>query len=418
MTTSTLERTAAWTPRQIDALTQAILGRDGSFFAADWAAQEAAVRNLLSGSRILVVGGAGSIGAEVVRQLVRYEPARVVVVDVGENGLAELVRSIRSAVAFEFAGELICLPLDFGGRLGLAAISENGPYELALNFAALKHVRSEKDVFSLLAMLDTNVVKFHLLLERLARDGCGTAFSVSSDKAVRPASMMGASKRLMEQVLLGWPGAGIGRVCSARFANVAFSAGSLLEAFLHRLDRGEPLAGPSDVRRYFISAQEAAQLCLLSAATARSGELFVPRSSAGLEATGFGRIAEIVVHHAGYEPAWYDTPSQAKAAMCDDLPRGRYPCCFAPSDTAGEKPLEEFVGPDEQCDASRFERIDVVTETSLAPADRLNAMLEQIGAWAGKGESGPAKAQVVSAIQSVVPDLHHVEADHGLDEKM
>jgi len=418
MTTSTLEQTGAWTPRQIDALTRAILGRDGSYFAADWAAHEAAVRDLLSGSRILVVGGAGSIGAEAVRQLVRYQPARVVVVDVGENGLAELVRSIRSAVDFEFAGELICLPLDFGGRLGLAAVSENGPYELALNFAALKHVRSEKDVFSLLAMLDTNVVKLRLLLETLARDGCATVFSVSSDKAVCPASMMGASKRLMEQVLLSSQNGGIGRVCSARFANVAFSAGSLLEAFLHRLDRRQPLAGPSDVRRYFISAQEAAQLCLLSAATARSGELFVPRSSAGLEATDFGRIAEIILHQAGYEPAWYDSPSQAKAAMDDDLRRDRYPCCFAPSDTAGEKPLEEFVGPDEQCDASRFERIDVVTQTPLPPADRLNAAIEQVRSWADKGRADAGKVQVMSAIQSVVPDLNHVEADHGLDDKM
>jgi FlaA1/EpsC-like NDP-sugar epimerase len=222
----------------------------------------------------------------------------------------------------------------------------------------------------------------------------------------------------MEQVLLGWQNGQVGRLCSARFANVAFSAGSLLDGFLHRLDRGEPLAGPSDVRRYFISQQEAAQLCLLSAATARSGELFVPRSSAGLEATDFARIAETVLHNAGYEPSWYDSRSQAKAAMCGDLPRGRYPCCFAPSDTAGEKPLEEFVGPDEQCDASRFERIDVVTQTRFAPADRLNAIIEQIGAWTGKDEASPAKVQVMSAIQSFVPDLNHVEADHGLDEKM
>ena len=418
MTTSTLEQTGTWTPRQIDALTRAILGRDGSFFAADWAAHEPAVRDLLSASRILVLGGAGSIGAEVVRQLVPYQPARVVVVDVGENGLAELVRSIRSATDFEFAGELICLPLDFGGRLGLAAISENGPYELALNFAALKHVRSEKDVFSLLAMLDTNVVKLHLLLETLARDGCATVFSVSSDKAVCPASMMGASKRLMEQVLLGWQSAGIGRMCSARFANVAFSAGSLLDGFLHRLDRREPLAGPSDVRRYFISAQEAAQLCLLSAATARSGELFVPRSSAGLEATDFGRIAEIILRHAGYEPAWYDSPSQAKAAMCDDLRHDSYPSCFAPSDTAGEKPIEEFVGLGEPCDSSRFERIDVVTQTPLPPADRLNAMIEQIQAWASNAEASPNKTQIIAAIQKVVPRLNHVESDRGLDEKM
>ncbi|HUW81474.1 MAG TPA: polysaccharide biosynthesis protein [Phycisphaerae bacterium] len=418
MITSTLEQTGTWTPRQIDALTRAVLGRDGSFFAADWAAHEPAVRDLLSGSRILVLGGAGSIGAEVVRHLVRYQPARVVVVDVGENGLAELVRSIRSAVDFEFAGELICLPLDFGGRLGLAAISENGPYELALNFAALKHVRSEKDVFSLLAMLDTNVVKLHLLLETLARDGCPTVFSVSSDKAVRPASMMGASKRLMEQVLLSWQNAGIGRVCSARFANVAFSAGSLLDGFLHRLDRREPLAGPSDVRRYFISAKEAAQLCLLSAGTACSGELFVPRSSAGLEATGFGRIAEIILRHAGYEPAWYDSPADAKAAVCDDLPRGRYPCCFAPSDTAGEKPIEEFVGPGEPCDGSRFERIGVITQTPLPSAEQLHATIGQIQTWARNAEASPSKTRIVSAIQTVVARLNHVESDHGLDEKM
>jgi len=230
--------------------------------------------------------------------------------------------------------------------------------------------------------------------------------------------MMGASKRLMEHVLLTCQSTGIGRACSARFANVAFSAGSLLEAFLHRLDRREPLAGPSDVRRYFISAQEAAQLCLLSAATAHSGELFVPRSSAGLEATDFGRIAEIILHHAGYEPAWYDSPSEAKAAMRDDPPRGRYPCCFTPSDTAGEKPLEEFVAAGERVDASRFERIDVITQTPLPLADRLNAVIQRTQAWLNKGGVDLSKGQVVSVIQSVVPDLNHVEWSHGLDDKM
>ena len=247
----------------------------------------------------------------------------------------------------------------------------------------------------------------------LSADGCGGAFSVSSDKAVRPVSLMGASKRVMELVLFGFGGR-VGRTCSGRFANVAFSDGSLLDGFMHRVARGEPLAGPSDVRRYF----EAAQLCLLSAATAADGEIFVPRVSERLAARGFEELAEAILEQLGYEAAWYDWPEQARDAMEVDLARGRYPCCFGPSNTVGEKPLEEFAGPDEQVDGERFEQLDVVVHGQRPPAEQIKDAVARLEKWSQVGDGQVGKQEVVDVLRTVVPDLAHVESQADLDQKM
>ena len=417
MITSMLERAIACKIRAVESLLPAVLGRAESLFAADWRCHESAVGELLGGRRVLVVGGAGSIGSEVVRQLVQFAPTRVVVVDSSENNLVELVRSVRSGPPAGYKGELVCYPLDFGSQLGLQAMEGSGPYDVMLNFAALKHVRSEKDIYSLLHMLDTNVVKLRRLLEMLSADGCGAAFSVSSDKAVRPVSLMGASKRLMELVLFGFGGR-VGRTCSGRFANVAFSDGSLLDGFMHRVARGEPLAGPSDVRRYFMSGFEAAQLCLLSAATGADGEIFVPRVSERLAPRGFEELAETILEQLGFEAAWYDWPEQARDAMEVDLARGRYPCCFGPSNTAGEKPLEEFAGPDEQLDGGRFEQLDVVVHGQRPPAEQIKDAVARLEKWSQMSDGQVGKQDVVDVLRTVVPELAHVESETSLDQKM
>lgn len=409
---------ASRTPSVAQRLLPAVLGREVSLFDADWQAHASAVRNLLAGRRVLVVGGAGSIGSAVVRQIVGFGPRRVVVVDVSENNLAELVRRIRSTPGLAFDGELVCDPLDFGSGLGLAAIREHGPYDVVLNFAALKHVRSEKNVFTLLNMLNTNVAKLARLLDVVGGDGCEMAFSVSSDKAVCPANLMGASKRMMERVLFAATGRGIGRVASTRFANVAFSDGSLLDSFLRRLDHGQPLAGPSDIERYFISSDEAGQLCLLAAATAANGQVYVPRASASLMPLGFMAIAEAVLNACGYQPAWYDSAAQARDAVPEALAAGRYPCCFTPSQTAGEKPIEQFVGPEERVDRQRFAQIDVVTSTPPPPPEQLADAVRRIERWAMWDTAPPSKDEVIELVQTVVPELSHQAAARQLDQQM
>lgn len=395
-----------------------VLGRRDSLFAADWARHEDAIRSRLTGRRVLVIGGAGSIGSATVRLLVRFQPALLVILDTSENNLVELTRWLRSDPGGRLDGQLVAYPLDFGSELGLAAVRHWAPFDLVLNFAALKHVRSEKDIFSALQIFDTNVLKPARLLELLGQCACEAFFSVSSDKAVRPANLMGASKRLMEQVLLVIGGGLVGQVCSARFANVAFSDGSLLEGFCRRIAHRQPLAGPSNVMRYFISPAEAAQLCLLAAVLADDRQIFVPRPSARLCPRRFDELADLILRHLGFEPRWYDSAEAARAAVADDLPRNRYPCCFLPADTAGEKLREEFISPGEQPDQNRFEQIDVIVASPTVAAGQLDDTLAELERLVRSASAGPTKTDLLELVKQVVPELAYCHGDQSLDQKM
>jgi FlaA1/EpsC-like NDP-sugar epimerase len=399
---------------QIEAMTRAVTGRERSLFAADLAAQHGRIAAAVSGRRVLVVGGAGSIGSATIRELLPFAPAALAVLDTSENNLAELVRTLRS----EGPGAVLDLavqPLDYGSALTRAWLARQAPFDLVMSFAALKHVRSERDAFSLLRMLEVNLLAADRFLTacRAHGHGHGGVFLVSTDKAAEPASLMGASKRAMEQLLWSHP---LARATTTRFANVAFSDGSLPWSFLQRVAKRQPLAGPSDVRRYLVSPAEAGQLCLLAAVAAPDRHVLVPELDPVHDAFGFDAVAAAVLRAHGYEPAPYADDASARAAVESEAVRGRWPVVFTPSTTSGEKVMEIFLSPEEQafdCGLTRCRAIPAAP-TDRAALDAFLALVEK----AISGGTVPEKTALVAALARVVPELHHIDTGLSLDGKM
>src|ERR1700676_585140 len=326
-------------------LTSIVTGRTDSLFAGDLEASSDRVFAKVRDHRILVIGGGGSIGAATVRLILDYLPSALHVVDHNENSLAELVREIRGRAGGIPDIDFRALPLDYGGPVMERLLTDSPPYDVVLNFAALKHVRSEKDIYSVLQMFDTNVVR-HLRFKRwLAEHRHGaTYFAVSTDKAANPVSLMGASKRLMEDLIFDVAAARCQSTTSARFANVAFSNGSLLQGFGYRLAKRQPLAVPRDTRRYFISHQEAGELCLLATCRIPDKHIAVPRVDATLQLQLLEDIACACLEYWGLRAERYLDEARARNDVERLAREGRWPFLPPPLDTGGEKPFEEFVG--------------------------------------------------------------------------
>ncbi|WP_448585443.1 polysaccharide biosynthesis protein [Thermaurantiacus sp.] len=392
-----------------------ILGRPTSLFQSDLEDNRAAIAEALRGARILVYGGAGSIGREVVRLLFQARPKALHVIDISENRLADLVRSLRSSDA-DTSVDARFLPLDMTGPEAAAFLASEPAHDIIINFAALKHVRSEKDAFSLMRMVKVNVLDTALTLAAARAAGARKYFAVSTDKAMRPANLMGATKRIMEDVLFS--GASLPPVSTARFANVAFSDGSLLHAFTQRLAERQPLAGPVDTRRYFITGQEAARLCLLSIVCCHHGEIICPNPDVGLKLTGFQELAVRYLAEQGFEAVFVNDEQEARASVEDHAEHGRWPCFFTVSDTAGEKPEEEFFGPDDTVDRDRFAEACVIHAPS--PDEMAGRRVETfVSAITALRDSGSWDAIVLrSLIAAACPTLEHLQADRSLDSKM
>lgn len=354
--------------------------------------------------RVLVVGGAGSIGSTVTEILFHAAPVALHVIDVNENALADLVRQIRSTVGYADTDfRTICFdPLHPSSD---KLITENGPYDVILSFAAVKHVRSEKDPFTLSRMFAVNVHLMHRLTQWAAMTGAEALFSISTDKAANPANLMGASKRLMEMIGFTYSG---GRFSTARFANVAFSNGSLLKAFWDRLDRGQPLSAPSNIKRFFITHEEAARLCLLEALAGPKGTIAIPRAPGEIELTSFVDVATNVLASRGYEPLLCDSEDEARKTKPGN---GKWPCYFFESDTSGEKPFEEFIAQGEELVDSPFEEISLIGKLVMPNQKALEAVL-QIDPIA------MPKEEVVNRVADVVPEFHHIETGKNLDQRM
>lgn len=389
--------------------------RSESLFTADLDVFREGIFEFVRGKRVLVVGGAGSIGASTLRELLAYLPAALHVIDIGENALAELTRDLRSQADIILPPDLRFLPIDFGGFATQRHLAEETPYHLVLHFAAHKHVRSEKDVPSLLQMLDTNVLKLARFLRWLERYGhAADVFAVSTDKAANPSSFMGASKRLMEHVLFDGA-AQLPPRRSARFANVAFSNGSLPQAFLLRLARRQPLAAPEGARRFFVSLREAGEICLLGACAAPANHIVFPTLNPATNLRPLLEIAEGVLSHFKLKPSFYRDEVAAIRAVDVELSNGRYPIIVTPLDTGGEKPYEEFIGAGERAVEIGFEQLKGIPYEA-APAE-LGAVIEKLVACCEDVSKPVTKDHVQAELMKVVAGFRHADSDRNLDQR-
>jgi FlaA1/EpsC-like NDP-sugar epimerase len=390
------------------------VGRTRPLFDADVGSREAELKGLIQSSRILVIGGAGTIGQAVVRELFKRDPSALHVVDISENNLVELVRDVRSTLGYG-SGDFQTLPIDAGSRCFDAFIESQKPYDYICNLSALKHVRSEKDPYTLMRMLEVNVWNTVKTVRLAAEQKAKKYFAVSTDKAANPVNLMGGSKRIMEKFL--HRESERVNVSMARFANVAFSDGSLLHGFTQRLLKQQPLSAPSDVKRYFVTPAESGELCMMSALFGENLDIFFPNQEGELELTRFSDIAVRFLEQAGYEAVQCASEEEARSRVGELIARKQWPVYFFESDTTGEKAFEEFYMGDEQLDLESFEGIGVIknkAEFSEVILDEFEKEIESIRASCGPWD----KARIVDVYLKVLPELSHEEKGKYLDSRM
>jgi len=390
-----------------------IIGRSSQLFEDDLSRLESETKSQVSDSTFLVLGGGGSIGRSVVKELFKHAPRVLHVVDLSENSLAELVRDVRSELDW-LGGDFKTFTLDIGSTIYDQFIEDSFSYDYVLNLSALKHVRSEKDPYTLMRMLDTNIFNTVKTLRQSQERSSKKYFCVSTDKAANPVNLMGGSKKIMELYALSsrveLP------VCSARFANVAFSAGSLLDGFKERINKNQPIVVPQGIQRFFVTEQEAGQLCVLSCLFGDDGDIFFPKPSPKLQLQDFFGIAERFVAQLGFEPAYFSDVAEAREAARHANTHKRWPVITQVSDTTGEKPYEEFFTKNETLDFDTFHTIGVV-KRGVAQNDPPFHEFEQ--AIKDLRDSGKfTKTAILNAMKIMLPELEHDEKFKNLDEKM
>jgi FlaA1/EpsC-like NDP-sugar epimerase len=401
----------------LNALDAVVLHRDTSYFADDIRARQSNIAEMVTNARILVVGGGGTIGSATCKLLAAHAPAALHVVDQSENYLAELVRELRGRSEGLNVADFRTYPLDYGSPVMGRFLRESKPYDIVLNFAALKHVRSEKDVYSLLQMLDTNIVRHIRFKKWLAEFGHGKRFfAVSTDKAANPKSLMGASKRLMEDVVFGIANRPDGASTSARFANVAFSNGSLLQGFLYRLEKRQPLAAPRDTRRFFVSQRESGEICLLGALVAPDRHIVFPRLSPADHLQLLDEIACRVLKHVGLIPEYYDNEDAAKCDVEAMAAKGRWPLLLTPLDTSGEKPYEEFVGQGEEVTEIGMSALCAIRHVQSADANQI--LFDKLEEYVEDPSVFVNKSLLTEAISEILANFFHTETGKNLDDRL
>lgn len=361
----------------------------------------------------MVIGGAGSIGQAVTREIFKRNPLALHVVDISENNMVELVRDVRSSLGY-IDGDFRTFAIDCGSNEFRALMNASDGYDYVLNLSALKHVRSEKDPFTLMRLIEVNILNTIKTLQMAKGHGAKKFFCVSTDKAANPVNMMGASKRIMEMFLMRESVSM--EISMARFANVAFSDGSLLHGFDQRIAKQQPIAAPNDVRRYFVTPQESGELCLMSCLLGENRDIFFPKLSEQLHLTTFSEIAERYIRNLGYEPYHCLTEQEARDRSDELIASKRWPCFFFKSDTAGEKDFEEFFTDSEILDMARFQRLGVIKNEATFNIDLLDNFLEVIHEL--RTQDVWHKAPIVELFNKVIPDFAHKETGKYLDGRM
>ena len=390
-----------------------LIGREKELFISDIEKYEYRLQEIICNSSFLVIGGAGSIGQAVTKEIFKRNPKKLHVVDISENNMVELVRDIRSSFGY-IDGEFATFALDIGPIEYDAFIKADGEYDYVLNLSALKHVRSEKDLFTLMRMIETNIFNTDKTIKQSIESGVKKYFCVSTDKATNPVNMMGASKRIMESFV--HKNSLDIDVSMARFANVAFSDGSLLHGFNQRIQKQQPLVAPNDIKRYFVTPQESGELCLMSCIFGSNRDIFFPKLSEELHLISFADIAIKYLENLGYEPYLCRDEDEARA-LAKTLPKeGKYPCLFTSSDTTGEKDFEEFFTDNETLDMERFENLGIIKNEANFDKKLLKLFEDSIRDMLDKKEW--SKEEIVELFFKMIPDFGHKETGRYLDGKM
>jgi FlaA1/EpsC-like NDP-sugar epimerase len=392
-----------------------ITNRANSLFIDDLKQFHSTLSERIDNKSVVVIGGAGTIGSSFIKAILKFNPSKLYVFDINENGLTELTRDLRSSTGYNIPVDYKTYPINFSDKIFEKIFRKEGGFDIVANFAAHKHVRSEKDEFSVEAMIENNVLKAKKLLDLLLEFPAERFFCVSTDKAANPVNLMGASKKLMEEVILAY--SKLIPITTARFANVAFSNGSLLQGFIERLAKKQPLAAPNDVKRYFVSPEESGQLCLLACILGNSGEIFFPKLDAQKDTHTFAEIATLFLKEQGMESHVCNTEEEAREKVISfesDTPQ--YPVYFFKSDTSGEKAYEEFYTDTEQVDLNTFTALGVVKNALKKDIMEIELIFQKLNALFLSNELD--KKAIVRLMSSIIPNFNHIETGKSLDQKM
>ena len=396
-----------------------LIGRNKELFTEDIQNHKGELEQIVSNSKFLVIGGAGSIGQAVTKEIFKRKPLKLHVVDISENNMVEVVRDIRSSFGY-IDGDFQTFALDVGSIEYDAFWKADGQYDYILNLSALKHVRSEKDPFTLMRMIETNIFNTDKTLQQAIHNGVKKYFCVSTDKAANPVNMMGASKRIME-MFVNRRSKDI-NVSMARFANVAFSDGSLLHGFNKRIEKRQPIVAPNDIKRYFVIPKEAGELCLMSCIFGENRDIFFPKLSAELNLITFSDIAVRYLKEKGLEPYLCKTEDEARSFFetsklgTSKLPNIKYPCLFTKSNTTGEKDFEEFFTDNETLDMERFDNLGIIKNELDFDKSKLEIFENTIAEM--KANKQWNKEQIVDLFFEMIEDFGHKEVGKYLDSKM
>lgn len=399
----------------IDAFTvEYITGRNESLCKADIEKNHDSIKKALSNRKVLVIGGAGSIGSSYIKEILKYGIHQLTVVDINENALTELTRGLRSTRKYHVPEDYRSYPMDYSSSVFEKMFRKNGGFDIIANFSAHKHVRSEKDIFSIEALISNNLLNVEKFLQLLCEYPPESYFCVSTDKATNPVNIMGASKRLMEELIFSYSDSF--PVKTARFANVAFSNGSLLEGFLKRIEKRQPITAPNDVKRYFVSPQESGQICMISSLLGGNREIVFPKlSKEGMRS--FDQIARDLLKCYGFDIKECSSEMEAlDISESKSIDEGIYPVYFTKSDTSGEKPFEEFCCSEDKLDISRFSSLGVIKDIPIPDKGSVQELLQSMRYLFNKAEV--KKVEVVNLIKGYLPYFEHIETGKSLDQKM